>query len=447
MILSNATTIEQELDWFQQLILLRGKITFEQSVPEDELYKLVTPSIENHDSPYARVIKRYEMGVNERLVLILALIPHIKPSLLDLLHMKNELYDIPFTEFGGIRNDKHKGYLPTGETAVFLLAGNNMQKRFELLRLFNKEHFFHRDGIISLELSNPGEPLLYGQLSVSQEYLSLLTTGEVFKPDFSPNFPAKRIDTKQEWEDLILPDYLYQGLEEIKNYITHGKNLKNEYQFGKKIKPGFKVLFTGPPGTGKTLTATLLGKHFQMDVYRVDLSMVVSKYIGETEKNLSRVFDLAESKDWILFFDEADALFGKRSSTSDAHDRYANQEVSYLLQRMEDYDGLVILCSNFKKNIDEAFFRRFQLILDFEIPDAHHRYILWQRSVTSDFEYEQKVDIDYLAEQHELSAASIVNVLHYCILKCLSRNDRVIKEKDIQAGLRIEKIKEGKSIV
>jgi len=207
------------------------------------------------------------------------------------------------------------------------------------------------------------------------------------------------------------------------------------------------VLVTGPSGTGKTLTASLLGKNFDMDVYKIDLSMVVSKYIGETEKNLARVFDKAESKDWILFFDEADALFGKRSNTSDSHDRYANQEVSYLLQRMEDYDGLVILCSNFKKNIDEAFFRRFQLILDFEIPDVHHRFILWERSKTSDFEYDKDVDLEYLAEQHELSAASIINVLHYCILKCLSRKDKIIREKDIQAGLRIEKIKEGKSIV
>jgi len=447
MILSNAETIEQELEWFQELILLRGKITFEQSVPDEDLDKLSIPSVENHDSQYARVIKKYNMSFQERLVFILALIPHIKPSLLDLLYMKNELYDIPFTEFGGIKNDKHKGYLPTGETAIFLLAGYKLQKRFELLQLFNKEHFFQRDGILTLENTSPNEPLLYGQLSVSHEYLSLCTSGRVFKPDFSQNFPAKRIFTNQDWDDLILPEYLHRGLEEIKNYIAHGKSLKDNYQFGKKIKPGFKVLFTGPPGTGKTLTASLLGKHFQMDVYRIDLSMVVSKYIGETEKNLSRVFDLAESKDWILFFDEADALFGKRSNTSDAHDRYANQEVSYLLQRMEDFDGLVILCSNFKNNIDEAFFRRFQLILDFEIPDAHHRYILWKRSKTDEFEYENKVDLDNLAEQHELSAASIINILQFCVLRCLSRNDCVISYKDIQEGLKIEKIKEGKSIV
>lgn len=443
----NAATIEQELEWFQKLILLRGKITFEQSLQEEEMEKLTPPSIENHDSSYARLIKKYNMDFQERLILILALIPHVKPSLLDLLHMKNELYDIPFTEFGGIRHEKQKGYLPTGETAIFLLAGNNLTKRFVLLRLFASEHFFQRDGILLLERSAPSEPILYGLLSISPEYLSLCTTGEKFKPDFSQNFPAKRIYTNQDWEDLVVTNHLMQGLEEIKDYIEHGQKLKKEYQFGKKIKPGFKVLFTGPPGTGKTLTASLLGKHCNMNVYRIDLSMVVSKYIGETEKNLSRVFDMAESKKWILFFDEADSLFGKRSSTSDAHDRYANQEVSFLLQRMEDFDGLVILCSNFKKNIDEAFFRRFQLILDFEIPDAHHRFILWKKSKTNEFKYDKDVDLENIAEQHELSAASIINVLHYCILKCLKRNEKIIKMKDIRAGIKIEKIKEGKSII
>jgi ATPase family associated with various cellular activities (AAA) len=444
---ANAKAIEQELDWFQKLIMLRGKITFEQSLPEEEIRNLKLPAFKNPDSSYASLVKKHSMSMEERLVLILALIPHVKPSLLDLLHMKNALYDIPFTEFGGIRYDKNKGYLPTGETAIFLLAGTNLEKRFELLRLFSKDHFFQKEGILFLEKSSLNEPQLNGLLSISQEYLSLFTAGVLYKPDFSPDFPAKRIHTTQEWDDLVVSDDILLRLEEIKDYVFYGKNLKNDYQFGRKIKPGFKVLFTGPPGTGKTLTASLLGKYCKMDVYRVDLSMVVSKYIGETEKNLSRVFDMAESKNWILFFDEADALFGKRSNTSDSHDRYANQEVSFLLQRMEDFDGLVILCSNFKKNIDEAFFRRFQLVLDFEIPDAHLRHILWEKSKTAEFEYDKDVDLEYLAEQHEISAASIINVLHYSILKCLGKNDRIIRMKDIQAGLKMEKIKEGKSIV
>lgn len=444
---TNSQTISQELDWFQNYIRLRLKITFEQSENEEALQILQPPSIEYDSSPYAQLIRKNAMGKEERLLLILALIPHLKPSLLDFLSMKNEIYDIPFTEFGGVRYDKHKGYLPTGETAAFLLAGADLDKRFELQRMFEKTHFFHQEGMLTLESATSNEPILYGLLHISQEYLSLLTTGKVFKPDFSPHFLAKRITTSQEWDDLIVADHLLNGIDEIKAYTQYGKQLKNDYQFGKKIKPGFKVLFTGPPGTGKTLTATLLGKSCEMDVYRIDLSMVVSKYIGETEKNLSRVFEHAENKDWILFFDEADALFGRRSDIKDSHDRYANQEVSYLLQRMEDFDGLIILCSNFKNNVDEAFFRRFQLVLDFNTPNAHQRYILWQRSKTSEFEYDDEIDLEYLAEQHELTAASIINILNYSILKCMGRGDKIIKLNDLEAGLKIERIKEGKSLI
>ena len=136
----------------------------------------------------------------------------------------------------------------------------------------------------------------------------------------------------------------------------------------------------GPPGTGKTMTASLLGKEFNKDVYRIDLSQIVSKYIGETEKNLEKIFVKAEHKDWILFFDEADALFGKRSNVQSAHDKYANQEVSYLLQRVEDFSGLIILASNYKTNIDSAFVRRFNAIIHFPMPGHHERFELWRVS-------------------------------------------------------------------
>ena len=175
--------------------------------------------------------------------------------------------------------------------------------------------------------------------------------------------------------------------------------------------------------------------------------MEVSKYIGETEKNLERIFDKAKGKDWILFFDEADALFGKRSSASNANDRFAKQEVSILLQLMERFNGLVIMSSNFKNNIDEAFFRHFQLVLDFEKPDGHQRMLLWQKSKTNEFEYEAKVDLELLAKKYELTAASIINTLHYCLLKCLNRGDRTILLHDIMKGIKIEMRKERKSIM
>ena len=203
-------------------------------------------------------------------------------------------------------------------------------------------------------------------------------------------------------------------------------------------------MLAGPPGTGKTLTAALLGKLTGRDVYRIDLSMIISKFIGETEKNLAQLFDRAENKDWILFFDEADALFGKRTGVRDAHDRYANQEVSYLLQRVETFGGLVILASNFKANIDEAFIRRFQSIIHFPLPRASERLKLWQQSLPTDMALAADVNLKLLSERYELSGASVVNIVHYCCLNALSRGVLTLTNEDLRAGIAREFGKEGK---
>ena len=197
-----------------------------------------------------------------------------------------------------------------------------------------------------------------GRIILDPEIVELLTVGKISKPVFSSQFPAELLETEMSWDDLVLPPSTKNQIREIENWIRYSDTLMEDWNFKRKHKPGFRVLFHGPPGTGKTLAATLLGKHTGQDVFRIDLSRVASKYIGETEKNLGQLFDEAEHKDWILFFDEADALFGKRTSTKGANDRYANQEVAYLLQRVESFPGLVILASNYKQNLDTAFRRR-----------------------------------------------------------------------------------------
>jgi SpoVK/Ycf46/Vps4 family AAA+-type ATPase len=185
--------------------------------------------------------------------------------------------------------------------------------------------------------------------------------------------PAERISTALDWADLVLPEATRHEVEEIRTWLEHRHRLPRGWQKGRNIKPGFRSLFHGPPGTGKTLTASLLGKTTGLDVYRVDLSLVVSTWIGEVEKNLGTVFDQAEAGDWILFFDEANALFGKRTQTTNANDRYSNQEVAYLLKRVEDHPGLVIFAANLKGNIDEAFTRRLQSIVYFPMPGPEER--------------------------------------------------------------------------
>ncbi len=221
--------------------------------------------------------------------------------------------------------------------------------------------------------------------------------------------------------------------------------MMEDWDLKKRIKPGFRVLFYGASGTGKTFTAALLGKYTGREVYRVDLSMIVSKYIGETEKNLSGVFDKAENKDWILFFDEADALFGKRTGVNDAHDRYANQEVSFLLQRIENYDGLAILSTNLKRNMDEAFMRRFQSVIYFPMPQVEDRLRLWRNTFSPQTQLDGRIDLEKIAEKYDLSGGAIVNVVQYCSLMSMKRGDNIIDYDDLQEGIRKELQKEGKS--
>jgi SpoVK/Ycf46/Vps4 family AAA+-type ATPase len=176
----------------------------------------------------------------------------------------------------------------------------------------------------------------------------------------------------------------------------------------------------------------------------VDLSTVVSKYIGETEKNLFNLFNRAENKDWILFFDEADALFGKRTNVQSAHDRYANQEVAYLLQRVEEYQGLVILASNFKSNIDEAFVRRFQTIINFPMPKTNERLQLWQNGFPEKIKLSDEVNLRHLAQKYELSGADIMNIIQYVCLKALSNKNLNVSLKHIEEGIQREYVKSGK---
>jgi SpoVK/Ycf46/Vps4 family AAA+-type ATPase len=188
----------------------------------------------------------------------------------------------------------------------------------------------------------------------------------------------------------------------------------------------------------------LLGKSTRREVYKVDLSLVVSKYIGETEKNLARVFDEAQHKGWILFFDEADALFGKRTETKDAHDRYANQEISFLLQRIETFDGIAILASNQKENIDHGFARRFESIIYFPMPRPEERLRLWQQGFSPKARFEETVDLRKIAAQYDLCGGSIMNVVRYASLQALENGSSLVTLEMLQHGIRREHVKEGK---
>jgi AAA+ superfamily predicted ATPase len=438
--------LEQEIQWFSAVLSLRLDNYFQHT--EVLLADLPSPPpLPLPDSPYSSIVRQFAMNVEERLVLLLALCPHIRPQILDLLLVKNQHFDKTYTEFGGIKGTNHTGFLPTGETAAFIVAGNNLALRINLMQLFDNEHFFYKNNILKLQApQHDTEPFLSGALVISKEYLAKLTSGLEYKPEYSPQFPAKRLTSSLTWEDLVVEDEVREEIEEVKAWLTHSHTLLETWGMKRIVKAGFRCLFYGLPGTGKTLTASLIGNSAGMPVYRVDLSMLVSKYIGETEKNLASIFEQAENKNWILFFDEADALFGKRTQTNSSNDRHANQEIAYLLQRIEDFNGLVILATNLKGNIDEAFARRFQAMIYFSMPSAEQRFKLWQNSFSTFTVFEQSIDLRKIAQTYELAGGSIINISQYCSLKALQRKSNVILMADMLEGIKREFRKEGKIV-
>lgn len=428
--------MKEHIEWFETILHVTIGVYFQQQGFENVSVGQIRPPSSKW---LEEATKHSDISFEERVIVMLALMPHIKPQALDTFFLQNGALDRQFTQFGGWKGLSHGGFLPTGETAVFIIAGDDPIKRCEVVRMFQRDHWFYTSNILRLEGANEGEPFLSGQLRVSEEFLSHVLLNREYKPDYSIGFPAKLITTPLEWEDMVLDYQTHEALEEINTWIEHQHTIMEDWGLKRILKAGYRALFYGPPGTGKTLAATLLGKKNNMDVYRVDLSMIVSKYIGETEKNLAKVFDLAENRNWILFFDEADALFGKRTSTNTSNDRHANQEVAYLLQRIEDFPGTVILATNLKSNIDEAFSRRFQSIIYFPIPSEELRAELWRSMLPKDWFGDDAEELIATAAKSELSGGSIANVVRKCAVQLVNKPLNKVDKNVILTALNIEK--------
>jgi AAA+ superfamily predicted ATPase len=223
---------------------------------------------------------------------------------------------------------------------------------------------------------------------------------------------AQKITPHYAWDDIILPPDRLDHLREICNYIKFRARVYDEWGFDRKtsLGKGLNILFAGPSGTGKTMAAEIMAGQLGLDLYKIDLSTVVSKYIGETEKNLARIFHEAETSNAILFFDEADALFGRRSEVRDSHDRYANIEVGYLLQKMEEYEGVVILATNFRKNMDDAFVRRMHFTVEFPFPTETERRRIWESIWPAATPRDGSLDLGFMARRFELAGGNIRNI-------------------------------------
>ncbi|WP_075187450.1 ATP-binding protein [Teredinibacter haidensis] len=440
----NAHTLEREFKWFSSLLETRLALYFENECVYASVQDVPVPNIAHDPSEYATIVRQFGMSHAERLLFILAAIPHLRPQILNLLLIRDPHIDHPYVEFGGWRGKTHGGFLPTGETAAFLIAGEDLEKRMQVFSLLDRDHFFTKAGILRFHTGEFDEAYLTTSITLSHEYFHRITTGETQKPDFSMHFPAKLLETNLDWDDLVLPPKTLDEIDHLRTWLINQHVIIRELGLHKSIQPGYRALFYGPPGTGKTLTASLLGKAMGSDVYRIDLSSVVSKYIGETEKNLEAIFNQAENRNWILFFDEADALFGKRTETTSSNDRHANQEVAYLLQRIETFPGVIILATNLRGNIDDAFSRRFQSLAYFPMPDVNQRFLLWQKAFCNATCLHESVDFKQLAKQHEITGGAIINVVRFAAIRMMNQGRNKVLLQDLETGISKEKKKQGR---
>jgi len=436
--------LHSSFERFEALLAHRLSGRSQQEAGSDTVFPEFEAPASQDDTPYGCFVREQRLDRESHLLLLLALAPSLKPEFFDSIMQRVRPGAGDYPQFGGLRGKQHRGFLPTGDTALFLLAGDDLDARMRWQKLLSGEHPLVQKGILHLEDPADGDPPMSGRLMLDNDYAERFICGKARAPRTSLKFPAQKLETGMEWDDLVLPARTVSEIRELETWVRQGNVLLDVWQMRRKLRPGCRALFYGPPGTGKTATASVLGKITGREVYRVDLSMVVSKYIGETEKNLAALFDKAEHKDWILFFDEADALFGKRTQVRDAHDRYANQEVSFLLQRIETYNGLVILASNLASHVDEAFARRFEQLIHFPMPRQNERLLIWKKGLPRVAALEPGLDLNQIAARHELSGGMIMNVIRFVSLQAIARGERVLRQQDFAEGIRREYSKENR---
>lgn len=399
----------------------------EEHNSEDFLFE-APPKLETENSAYAKFIRENELNSMERLTLALSLAPHVRPSL-----MRSLMYEGSTQRASLITSSSKAQLLPTAETALFLIAGHNLKLRVEAGKLFDSDHVFYRKGVLDVLNNSISGSQYDGELKLNQDYVDSFLFNTLRRPKYSTDFPAHLLSTELEWDDLILNPITEEKLTELKDALRFRDVLKQEWGFGAHIKPGYRAIFYGPSGTGKSLTATLLGKMLQRDVYRVDLSAIISKYIGETEENIRKLLTKSEDKGYILFFDEGDALFGSRTQdVKNSNDQHHNQLVAYLLQAIENFNGIIILATNLKTNMDDAFKRRFQSSIFFGPPKPEQGLILWEQLWPKQLEADNTVDFKMLAVSKPFTAAMIVQIVQTLSLRALRTDNYKISMNDIK---------------
>ena len=408
---------KQYLDYFIHHAFAQPETSEEEKEKKPTPKKPETPIIEPDDQClYAKLVYHADFQEEDRLslrlFLLLALSPHFYPELLDVFFIKNEATGNIYTEFGGRIEQNPVKFRPTIQTFYFLLANNQLSKRTQLQEWLAKDGVLAQKNLIYLQRPEDDHSLASLDNEViapTEEFLTLLQ-GKTYIPQLSTSFPAELITTELTWNDVVLPEKTIFQLREIVTWMREKDLFLSQGHLKRMLRPGYRAVFHGESGTGKTMVAQVLAQEMGLPVLKVHTPMLMSKWVGETEKNLNNLFEQASGRDWVLLFDEGETLFGHRGGSS-TQDQYANQQIGFLLQKIERHDGLVIISSNRYANIDKAFQRRFESIIYFESPKYEERLRLWQKMFEG-IAVNHDVNFEEIAEHYpDMTGGRILNVL------------------------------------
>lgn len=427
--------LHREMQWLQTIIEKRFYDLLTENNSESPSVLEIAPLLKiDLASSYGSLLKKHKLQELERVILALAIASSHYPVLLKPFIRIEEQNSSLTIDIGGQYDKAKRIFNPTFQTALFLLAGNDISLWSHYNVQINDDNpLLQHDIIYNQDIHGA----IQGKIELDSAYLEYFCTGTIPRLDHGDYFPGHLYESNLSMNDIILEDTVKNGITSIDAYVEALKNGffdTNDHHFN----PGFIALFYGPPGTGKTMLAGILANTYDMPMYHVDLSRVVSKYIGETEKNLERIFKRLQGKNCVLFFDEADALFGKRSDVKDAHDRYANQEVSYLLQRIEKFDGLTILASNYENNMDDAFKRRMDIAVNVIRPKEIQREALWKQYLPKNLAFENEDLLKNLVNNYAYTGANIRNIMKSVAIALHNKKEAIITHEVITPYLLIE---------
>lgn len=413
----NIACVSSELDWLVCRI--------DNLLNKDSNVFLPLPPLKT-GTAYEKLVTENQLTDTDRVMLNLAFASTFKPSILAPFAL---LFKTPEKQsrFCGLVKEETARFYPTVRTAIFLLAGDDEELIDYYLCHFNSRHRLFTSNILLTHSTKENNSFLEHELLFNEQFLPAILHGDAPGLDGDAGFPARKSNRTHTMSDVILDE---KTMTELKKLYRFARNMKKLWALpeGGKYRQNFIGIFSGDPGTGKSHTAEAIGNELNLPVYKVNFAQLVSKYIGETEKNLERVFDRFSGQPNILFFDEAESIFSKRIEVKDSHDKHANNEQSFLLQKIEEYNGIVILATNVQnlsQYFDKAFQRRIRQIVTFNFPEHPERVRLWQNALGVPFRYEEGL-VDRLAKNYQFSGGGIYNIISEGIIEALDRGTEVI---------------------